>query len=516
MLSNGKTRQKILNKRQPNKKKNLVVSRTQALQKRYTEILKDYKDVSKANSFNDNRFGENSDLTFDERNLARLRKTRNKRDRYNIDSNPVQKFHNALGTKSFKSSDDQLEEDQTFDPAGLVEKLYKENGEDDPELRNVMNTEARSNRRASREQILKDVMMKAKLYKAERQKEKSELEESRELNDEAFNSIFKPNSGLQFKPSKGARLDDLTEKQKIFVATEEKEQKEVSKEKYNLLVKQLKETVKVKATDKTLTIDEKAQKEKRKLEELQKEFDDRRLEELQDDFSEKPSKKKMKSSLFDEYGNSINVSLFNKENNSEETETVFTKQAPKHSRKNTLSAKTLPFLLPIDIDFALVDLTRLIRNYNDEESIVKKVCERIRKTNSVHLEASNRQKMINFLNILVEYLMFVTSLKKDSKLRTELKTDVGEVLEQIYRAAEEVQSNLSDIFLPKIKQVKNQLKQQLEVARKSKKFGGDFGSNMTEIGMPHQFQRKRKRGGHKVSFCFLFIRIMSNFCVYQK
>lgn len=255
----------------------MAASKASALQNRYTRLSATLKKQIKSNTFKDGRFGEQSELSLEERALLRFQKTRSKKSRYNLDDNVLdtesrikdqlthmgQALGKSTSSKKPKTAAEEYFDDETFDPASFVEALVggkvdpgsassssqqlvdlqnKLRSSNDPTLSSLLeevnnlnrpkdgtDPEHAENRRTrSREEVMKEVMLKAKLFKASRQREKEQLEMERERADELFTSLLQKDgstgaSGLDFKPGKGVLLRDMSHSQRQFVEREEQE-----------------------------------------------------------------------------------------------------------------------------------------------------------------------------------------------------------------------------------------------------------------------------------------------------
>lgn len=394
------------------------------------------------------------------------------------------------------------EDNNDFDADDFVRKLYA--AEFNKSIANKQDNLA-DKRRRSRDEILKEVMMKAKLYKAERQKDKVELETLTEDNDANFQKLFSVSNSLNLKPSKTVSLNDMTEQQKSYIEKETLASTRNIRGSFSSLVKELQTSAKVKATDKSWTADEVAKRERKMLEQLQKEHDKRKLEDLNSTIKSSESKRQ-KIEKLDEYGNSIKNDLFGDSGLSndmkESTVNKDLEQTSSTVQESILSdiENQLPYIIEIDENFSHTDLVKLLFMYSSDSDACFKLCDRIRKVNSIHLKKENKIILERFFNVLLDHYFLLSSLPSGSKVRKNLNSPISIVVAELIKLSQDLKDEVCITFIKILKKMYTNLDESIKIIGNVKEQGGDYGVNSLEDGMPHHFYKKRKLGGHKVSF----------------
>jgi len=167
---NKKYKHSVLNRKIKGGDRNVALSRSLAFQRRTKTLLQDVKASAKSNVFNDKRFGENDlELSAEEKLLARFKHARSKKSRYALPEESgatLTHFGKSLGESNEAKLD--KEEYKELLEHGEIDHGYKQ---------------------SSKQDVMKEVMMKAKLFKYERQETSQRDKQLIDQLDEQFTSI---------------------------------------------------------------------------------------------------------------------------------------------------------------------------------------------------------------------------------------------------------------------------------------------------------------------------------------
>ncbi|GBG31965.1 Nucleolar protein 14 [Hondaea fermentalgiana] len=225
---NRRQKRNVLNRNLKGAKRNVALARSLAHEKRKRTLLGEFKDMQKANSFQDRRFGEqNESLTEEEKVLERFKRLRSKRQLYDLSDTDaaaearkrarMQLTHLGQSLAEGDGADMEMEEElqRMLRAEGL-----DEDEDDDPRekldanalMEQIKASSNNDDRSKSKKDVMQEVIAKAKMFKLTRQKEKEQDEEERERLDDAFKGLMK--DGLfHMRPTRKERqqkeMDDM-------------------------------------------------------------------------------------------------------------------------------------------------------------------------------------------------------------------------------------------------------------------------------------------------------------------
>nr|XP_028951430.1 nucleolar protein 14-like isoform X2 [Malus domestica] len=295
----------ILGKKRKGEERRVGLSRSLAIEKRKNTLLKEYEQSNKASVFVDKRIGEHNDELdeFDKaiRRAQRERQT-NKKSKYNLSDGEEDDFEfQSLGALSERDDfeDDGLPVDE--DDGTETTKTKKRLAMTDQMDGDLM--EGEEDRPKSKKEVMKEVMAKDKYYRAERAKDKEELEDFRQELDKSFTSIV-PSKLLQIAepemkiPNEHSKKDELSEQEKS---------RSYFKTFGNLVM-----VSRAQPSDRTKTPEEIAQEEREQLEHLEEERQKRMLatdvnSDDDNEDAETPSNQKPRPISGDDLGDSFSL-----------------------------------------------------------------------------------------------------------------------------------------------------------------------------------------------------------------
>ncbi|GLD94822.1 hypothetical protein PINS_up003447 [Pythium insidiosum] len=304
--SNAKTKYDVLNRRVKGQQRNVATARADAERKRRQTLAAQFATRHKANAFRDRRLGEaDASLSMEDKMMARFQTERKRKLRN------AQAF--ALHD-SDREDDDDAEDDLFLTHKGQrlqdddFDKLNREmldDAEDDDAVARQMDREIveklhfggpataatesagdDAGRKKTHKEIMHEVMMKSKLFKAERQKTKAAQEDATEALDAEFADL---KGLLSFRPKKG------TKEAAELEAAERAEAKKAggaSLDEFDKLTRELAFEAKAVASERRMTPEELAKREHDRLEELERQRVARMNGEESDDEDKKKKKKK--------------------------------------------------------------------------------------------------------------------------------------------------------------------------------------------------------------------------------
>ncbi|CAH8327070.1 unnamed protein product [Eruca vesicaria subsp. sativa] len=283
----------VLGKKRKGEERRVGLSRSRAVDKRKNTLLKEYEQSLKSSVFTDKRIGENDgELGEFDKGLIRSQRARQmkaKKSMYNLSDGEEEDVYGdgALGESSsarddFDSgllSDDDLQDD---DDDGGSRRL-KHRNKDSPE---------EEERRKSKKEVMDEIIMKSKLGKMEKAKNKEEKEK---LLDELNKDYMSMENSEAMK--------SLTQD---FIVQDE------PNDKYAMYMDALASDRRGRPTDRTKTPEEIAQEEREKLEELEEKRKKRmqETEDLSDEDEEtggEESSKRLRVISGDDLGDSFSV-----------------------------------------------------------------------------------------------------------------------------------------------------------------------------------------------------------------
>ncbi|CAH0486823.1 unnamed protein product [Peronospora farinosa] len=267
------TKQKhvVIGRRVKGTGRNVLAARAEAERKRHKTLGVEFKARNKSNVFKDKRLGEQDPtLSMEDKMMARFqterkRKMRNASTFALHDSDSEQEENeNALFLthKETKITDDdydilngdRLSDEEEEDEEGrkmdrdIVNKLHFGGGKGDAD---APETQEGGGKRKTHKEVMQEVMMKAKLYKAERQKNKNSQEDATDKLDQGFADL---RGLLEFRPTRANGKDVIP----------------VQMDDFDKLTRELVYEAKAKATERRMSPEEAAAKERDRLAQLEK------------------------------------------------------------------------------------------------------------------------------------------------------------------------------------------------------------------------------------------------------
>ncbi|ETP23084.1 hypothetical protein F441_03718 [Phytophthora nicotianae CJ01A1] len=262
----SKQKHEVIGRRVKGAGRNVAAARAEAERKRHKTLGAEFKARNKSNVFKDKRLGEQDPtLSMEDKMMARFqterkRKLRNASAFALHDSDSEQDDDDALflthkGAKITDDDYDQLNADGPLDDEDdseegkkmdrdIVNQLHFGGGKGD--------NEEGDGKRKTHKEVMHEVMMKAKLYKAERQKNKSSQEDATDKLDEGFADV---RGLLEFRPTR-ANGKELLPKEPM--------------DEFDKLTREFAFEAKAKATERRMSPEEAAAKERDRLAELEK------------------------------------------------------------------------------------------------------------------------------------------------------------------------------------------------------------------------------------------------------
>lgn len=557
---NKRVKHKVLNKAMKGSERNVALARSLAHEKRKRTLLEDFKASSKANSFADKRFGESDvKLTDEEKILERFKKIRSKKSLYDLSDTDKNKASTSVGLTHLgqslgaENNDISAKEAREFEERLREEDLDEEDMFGQMDASELMDAIKRGDQsmltdmKRSKKEVMEDVIAKAKLYKMQRQKEKEEDEEERERLDDMFKGLMQDGM-FHMRPTKHERQQDemkeMLERMESGDKSLRKTQKDedrFERDEYEQTVAKLMFEARAAATDRTMSAEEKANRELEKLKEQQEDLQKRKEGrfDMDDDWEEEQQAKKKKrrkkikeeneeeeEEVFserkvpmDSYGNEIEVEISeddldeSSEDSDEDSEEVSeaensdeSNKAPKKSkteRENEIYAKRtaimnqakgeLPFV--IECPDSHISFLELLLKYPNEP--LQTIITRIRKSNSVFLGAVNREKMKVFLEVIIGHLSFLQEHDLEGKAES-IKT----CLCALFDIAADIPDVASQVFCSHLGVLQMRFsKHRTNAFQQGPEWAGDYGSLSTKIAASTNTS-SRKKGGHKVGFFF--------------
>ncbi|KAF5184295.1 Nucleolar protein [Thalictrum thalictroides] len=334
----------ILGKKRKGEDKRTGLSRFRAIEKRKGTLLKEYEQSGKSSVFLDKRIGEqNESLAEFDKAILRSQRARQlkvtKKSKFNLSDG--EEDDDIYGSGPFSERDDFEEElppDDVADRDEMAMKsaLSKHSNETNYLLFFMMNGNELdilsyasffflSQKQKSKKEVMEEIILKSKFFKAQKSKDKEENEELMEQLDKDFSSLVQSEALLSLtQPSKTNALNALVNKasSKEFTKNEitAPPRKEISKQEqpddYDKLVKEMGLDMRARPSDRTKTPEEIAEEEKERLQQLEKERlkrmsadDESSDDDDDDDYKDlnTSSAKKLKSISGDDLGDSFSL-----------------------------------------------------------------------------------------------------------------------------------------------------------------------------------------------------------------
>ncbi|KAL5826220.1 hypothetical protein ACOSQ4_018017 [Xanthoceras sorbifolium] len=322
----------ILGKKRKGEEVRIGLSRSLAIQKRTNTLLKEYEQSEKSSVFVDKRIGEQNN-TLGEFDKAIMRSQRqrqlklNKKSKYNLSDGEDDELEiPGVGPLSERDDfdDDMLSDDDKDDDgeadgsekrSNVLKQLNAHNAYN-PAERDLM--EGEENKHKSKKEVMEEVILKSKYFKAQKAKDKEENEQLMEDLDKTFSSLVQSQALLSLtEPGKMNALKALVNKDipNEHLKNDGKKLETFKQEQpdsYDKLVKEMALDMRARPSDRTKTAEEIAQEERERLERLEEERQSRMLarddsSDEENDDGEKPSTNRPKSISGDDLGDSFSL-----------------------------------------------------------------------------------------------------------------------------------------------------------------------------------------------------------------
>ncbi|GAV69844.1 Nop14 domain-containing protein [Cephalotus follicularis] len=241
------------------------LARSLAIEKRKKTLLKEYEQSTKASVFVDNRIGEqNEGLGEFDKAIMRSQRERqlmhNKKSKYNLSDGEEEEFD--IPSIVFPSERDDFEDEMMPGDDDDDDNEGDESEKKSAVLKHLnarRSVDGEEKKHKTKKEVMEEVILKSKYYKAEKAKEKDENEQMMEELDKSFTSLVQSNVLLSFTANTGSLKQDRPDS-------------------YDKLVKELALDMRARPSDRTKTPEELAQEEKERLERLEEERQKRMLE----------------------------------------------------------------------------------------------------------------------------------------------------------------------------------------------------------------------------------------------
>ncbi|CAH9117309.1 unnamed protein product [Cuscuta epithymum] len=249
----------ILGKKRKGEERRIGLARSLAIEKRKKTLLKEYEQSAKSSVFVDKRIGE-QDETLQEFDKAILRSQRERRlnvkkkSKYNLSDGEDEDLDVSFsaGRDDFEDEVPLDEDDRKSEKRSAVLEQF-----DSHESRDTQNNliEEDENRHKSKKEVMEEIILKSKFFKAQKAKEKEENEQLLEQLDKNFTSLMQSKALVSLKQP--YKTKDSSEKE--------------THDDYDVLVSEVAEERRAQASELAKTAEEIAQAEKEHLERLEEE-----------------------------------------------------------------------------------------------------------------------------------------------------------------------------------------------------------------------------------------------------
>ncbi|CEG47068.1 nucleolar protein [Plasmopara halstedii] len=259
-----KQKHEVIGRRVKGAGRNVAAARAEAERKRRKTLGTEFNARNRSNVFKDKRLGEqDSTLSIEDKMMARFQTERKRKLRnasafalHDSDSEDEEDafFLTHKGAKITDDDYDELNRDGTLDDdeseeswkmdREIVDKLHFGGGQ--------MNADEGAGRRKTHKEVMHEVMMKAKLFKAERQKNKSSQEDATSKLDDGFNDV---RNLLEFRPTRANGKELLSSE---------------PMDDFDKLTREFAFEARAKASERRISPEEAAAKERDRLAELEK------------------------------------------------------------------------------------------------------------------------------------------------------------------------------------------------------------------------------------------------------
>ncbi|GLT28770.1 hypothetical protein SLA2020_036780 [Shorea laevis] len=323
----------ILGKKRKGEERRIGLARSLAIQKRKKTLLKEYEQSNKSSVFVDKRIGEQNE-TLGEFDKAIMRSQRerqlalSKKSKYNLSDGEEDDYEfPGLGPLPERDDfeDEMLSDDDNDDGDGGKRNSTILKSLNSQEVKNPSEgelVEGEENKHKSKKEIMEEVILKSKYFKAQKAKDKEENEQLMEELDKSFSSLVQSQKLVSLtEPRKMNALRALVnkdlpseqlKKDNIPVTQNAETYKQDQPDSYDKLVNEMILDMRARPSDRTKTPEEIAQEERERLEQLEEERQKRMLttDDSSDDDGEnveKESTQRPRSISGDDLGDSFSV-----------------------------------------------------------------------------------------------------------------------------------------------------------------------------------------------------------------
>ncbi|OMO72084.1 Nucleolar protein 14 [Corchorus olitorius] len=283
----------ILGKKRKGEERRIGHARSVAIEKRKKTLLKEYKQSIKSSAFIDKRIGEqNDDLGEFEKGIMRSQRERQsklgKKSKFNLSDGEEDEFDDALGFGSLPEKDDFEDEmlsDDDYDDGGegasnkrsaILKQINSHGAQDSSEMGLL---EGEDHKHKTKKEVMEEVILKSKYFKAQKAREKEENEQLMDDLDKNFTSLVQSQALLSLtEPGKMNALkalvnkgvpDENVKKEQLPVTHRAETSKQEQPDSYDKLVNEMVLEMRARPSDRTKTPEEIAQEERERLERLE-------------------------------------------------------------------------------------------------------------------------------------------------------------------------------------------------------------------------------------------------------
>ncbi|KAG4206162.1 hypothetical protein ERO13_A04G145600v2 [Gossypium hirsutum] len=285
----------ILGKKRKGEERRIGLARSLAIQKRKKTLLKEYEQSTKSSVFVDKRIGEqNDDMGEFEKGILRSQRERQlklgKRSKFNLSDGEEDEF-DAPDFGSLPERDDfedeMLSDDDNYadEKRSTVLKHLNSHSAKDPLEGDLI--EGEENKHKSKKEIMEEVILKSKFFKAQKARDKEENEQLMDELDKSFSSLVQSQALLSLtEPGKMNALkalvnksipDEHVKKEELAVTQKAVTNNQEQPDSYDKLVHEMVLDMRARPSDRTKTPEEIAQEERERLERLEEERQKRML-----------------------------------------------------------------------------------------------------------------------------------------------------------------------------------------------------------------------------------------------
>ncbi|KAJ6324635.1 hypothetical protein OIU76_011848 [Salix suchowensis] len=322
----------ILGKKRKGEELRLGLSRFRAMEKRKKTLLKEYEESGKSSVFMDKRIGEQNEQLgeFDKAIIRsqRERQLKNKKSKYNLSDGEEEDdfgISNLGPLSGLDDFEDEILSDDDGDDADADGTRKK------PAISRQLNAhglpqdalDGEENKPKTKKEVMQEVILKSKFFKAQKAKDKEENVELMEELDKSFttlvqsqalSSLTEPGKMNALKalvnkdiPDEGVKKHELPVIQKPETFKQQEQH-----DSYDKLVYEMAIVARARPSDRTKTPEEIAQKERERLEELEEDRKKRMLvaddsSDEENDDAEKLSAQRPRSISGDDLGDSFSL-----------------------------------------------------------------------------------------------------------------------------------------------------------------------------------------------------------------